>query len=241
VVKNVTGYDLPKLMAGSWGQIGAMTELTVKVLPSPRVTVTLAIEGLGPQAAHAAMACALGSNADVSAAAHLSRGITLLRVAGFAPSVEARCLALPGVMQGHGSVRRLDEEEAAPFWAEAMTGAGLSGEVLWRVHLPPRHAADIVERLQPLGISWAMDWGGGLVWIARDAPGLEVREVAAAFAGEATLVRAPAAMRAEVTAFHPRAAGVAALEARVRRAFDPAGIFETGRFLGEGHADQLRA
>lgn len=241
VVKNVTGYDLPKLMAGSWGRLGAMTELTLKVLPRPRVTATMLATGLPPRAAHAAMACALGSNAEVSAAAHLSSGETLLRVAGFAPSVEARCMALPALMAGHCPLQRLTEEEAAPLWQRAMTGAELQGSVRWKVHLPPARAPELLDRLAPLGIEWAMDWGGGLVWVTLDDPGTQVRDAAAALGGEATLVAAPHDMRATVPALQPRAAGVMALEQRVRRAFDPAGVFTTGRFMEDADADQLSA
>lgn len=241
VVKNVTGYDLPKLMAGSWGRLGAMTELTLKVLPAPRLTATLIAEGLGPDAAHGLMAGALGSNADVSAAAHLSRGVTLLRVAGFSPSVEARCRALPNLLAGHCAVRRIEEDDAAPLWAEAMTGAALMGETRWRVHLPPRHAAALVARLAPLGIDWAMDWGGSRVWIAHAGDGLLVREVATALGGEATLVAASGAMLAAAPPFPPRAPGLAALEQRVRRAFDPQGVFATTRFPEDARADQLPA
>jgi len=239
VVKNVTGYDLPKLFAGSWGRLGAMTELTLKVLPRPRQSVTLVAHGLSARAAHAAMAAALGSNANVCSAAHLSRGLTLLRVAGFAPSVAARCAALPVLLRDHCPLEISDEAIAQALWTEAMTGGGLAGAVRWRVHLPPRHAPDLIERLQPLGIDWAMDWGGGLVWIALDDRGTAVREHAAALGGEATLVAADAGMRAHVPALHPRAAGVAALEARVRRAFDPAGVFASGRFAEDAHADPL--
>lgn len=241
VVKNVTGYDLPKLLAGSWGRLAAMTELTLKVLPRPRVTTTLVAHGLPPRAAHAAMACALGSNAEVSAAAHLKRGITLLRVAGFAPSVNARCAALPGLLNQHCALTLLDEADAAPLWAEAMTGHKLAGAARWRVHLPPRLAPDLIAVLEPLGIDWAMDWGGGRLWIALDDAGIAVREQAARFGGEAALVLAPVEMRARIPAFPPRPAGVAALEARVARAFDPAGVFATTRFAEDAHADQLPA
>jgi glycolate oxidase FAD binding subunit len=238
VVKNVTGYDLPKLLAGSWGRLGAMTELTLKVLPAPRCTVTLMAVGLAAEAAHALMAAALGSNADVSAAAHLARGITLLRIAGFAPSVEYRCAALPGLLAAHCGLRRLEEAKAAPLWREAMTGSALQGAVRWRVHLPPRRAPELVAHF---GTEWAMDWGGGQVWIACDDTGLAVRETAAALGGEAVLVQAPPEMRARVPAFHPRAPGVTALEARVRRAFDPLGVFATARFVEDADADQLPA
>lgn len=238
VVKNVTGYDLPKLMAGSWGRLGAMTELTVKVLPAPREIVTLAARGLNPAAAHAAMACALGSNAEVSAAAALADGTVLLRVAGFAPSVAARCAALPGLLSQHCALERL--EDAAPLWQQAMTGAALKGTVRWDVHLPPRAAPALIAAL-PEGAGWAMDWGGGRVWIATDAEDEAVRDLAAGLGGEARLVAAPEAMRARVPAFHPRAKGVLALEVRVRQAFDPKGVFATGRFAEDADADALHA
>lgn len=238
VVKNVTGYDLPKLMAGSWGRLGAMTELTLKVLPAARLTVTLMAQGLTPEAAHALMAAALGSNADVSAAAHLARGITLLRVAGFAPSVEYRCHALPKLLAAHGSLSRLEETEAAPLWHEAMTGRALTGQAFWRIHLPPRRAPELVARF---GTQWTMDWGGGQVWIASDDTGPAVREAATALGGEAVLTKAPLEMRARTPAFHTRAPGVAALESRVARAFDPQGVFATTRFREDADADQLPA
>lgn len=240
VVKNVTGYDLPKLMAGSWGRIGAMTELTLKVLPRPREVVTLAARSLSPEAAHAAMACALGSNAEVSAAAALSDGTVLLRVAGFAPSVAARCAALPGLLAAHCGLEAIDAAQAAPFWQQAMTGAGLKGAVRWDVHLPPREAPALIAAL-PGGAEWAMDWGGGRVWVCCEAEDEAVRALAARLGGEARLIAAPAAMRAQVPAFQPRAKGLAALEARVRRAFDPAGVFVTGRFAEDAHADAVLA
>ena len=240
VVKNVTGYDLPKLMAGSWGRLGAMAELTLKVLPAPRVVVTMAARGLGPAAAHAAMACALGSNADVSAAAALADGTVLLRVAGFAPSVAARCSALPGLLAGHCGLETMDAAEAAPLWQRAMTGEGLKGAVRWDIHLPPRAAPALIAAL-PAGAEWAMDWGGGRFWVGTDAEDVAVRMAAAALGGEARLVVAPEAMRSRVPAFHPRAKGLAALEARVRRAFDPKDVFVTGRFAEDVDADALPA
>lgn len=240
VVKNVTGYDLPKLMAGSWGRLGAMTELTVKVLPRPREMVTLAARGLAPAVAHAAMACALGSNAEVSAAAALSDGTVLLRVAGFAPSVAARCAALPGLLAGHCALETMADDEAAPLWRRAMTGEALRGALRWDVHLPPRHAPDLLAAL-PGEADWAMDWGGGRLWIAIDAEDEAVRKAAAQLGGEARLIMASEVMRARVPAFHPRAKGVLALEARVRRAFDPKGVFVTGRFAEDADADALPA
>jgi glycolate oxidase FAD binding subunit len=241
VVKNVTGYDLPKLMAGSWGRIGAMTEITLKVLPRPRQTVTMVARGLALDAAYAAMACALGSNAEVSAAAALPTGEVLLRVAGFAPSVAARCAALPGLLVGHCRLEPMDDAEAAALWQNAMTGAHVGGSVRWDVHIAPRHASRLIDALTALAIDWSMDWGGGRIWIGTDATCDGVRQAAAQLGGEARLVQAPAEMRARIGAFHPRPPGVARLEQRVRRAFDPADVFVTGRFGEDADADQFFA
>jgi FAD/FMN-containing dehydrogenases len=241
VVKNVTGYDLPKLMAGSWGRLGAMTEITLKVLPKPRQTVTMAARGLALDAAYAAMACALGSNADVSAAAALPTGDVMLRVAGFAPSVQARCAALPGLLTGHCRLEPMAEAEAEPLWRNAMTGAQVRGSVRWDVHIAPRHASRLLDALAPLIVDWAVDWGGGRIWIGTDALCDGVRTAAAQLDGEARLAKAPAEMRRRIAALHPRAPGVARLEQRVRRAFDPADVFVTGRFGEDADADQFFA
>ena len=119
-----------------------------------------------------------------------------------------------------------------------MTGGALKGAIRWRVHLPPRRAPELVAQFST---QWAMDWGGGQVWLALDDTGLAVREAAAALGGEAVLMQGPQGMRARVAAFHLRAQGVMALESRVRRAFDPLGVFATARFAEDAHADQLPA
>jgi glycolate oxidase FAD binding subunit len=173
------------------------------------------------------MARGLGSNAEVSAAAHLQSGLTLFRLAGFEPSVAARARHLPAILAEHGRLRPLDGEEAAPAWQRAMTAAGLAGPVLWRVHLQPAKMPHLLEGL--VG-EWACDWGGGLVWLATEAQDDAVRRRAAALGGEATLVRGGDDIRARIPTFQPRTPGVMALESRVRRAFDPAGVFETARF-----------
>lgn len=248
VVKNVTGYDLPKVLSGSWGRLAAMTELTLKVLPRPRMRATMVIEGLSARAAQAAMAAALGSHAEVSAAAHLpgsagGRAVTALRLHGFEPSVAARGAMLPGLLSEHGTVDRLGDEEGELFWSRVRVAAPLRDErPLWRVNVPPSGGPDVVEALEPLGASWFFDWAGGLVWLAFDGDAALVRAAAERAGGHAALVRASEDIRESVPTHHPRSSGVMALEARVRRAFDPAGVFETGRFLdtgpgGVGHAN----
>ena len=122
-----------------------------------------------------------------------------------------------------------------------MTGCDLSGRVRWDVHLPPRHAPSLIGTLRQFDIDWAMDWGGGRIWIALDQDDETVRKIAGRLGGEARLVAAPAEVRARIPAFHPRQPGVMALEQRVRRAFDPVGVFATDRFKEDADADQLSA
>ncbi len=234
VVKNVTGYDLPKLVAASWGRLVAVTELTLKVLPRPRVVSTMAIEGLDHHQAQAAMAAAMGSAAEIGAAAHLPEiGLTLFRIGGFAPSVAARCAALPGIVANHGAARMLPEDEATAHWAAVRDATPLAdASTLWKANLPPTGGPKLIDELAPLGARWLFDWAGGLVWLAFDG---DPRPAAEAAGGHAMLVRAPDALRNAVPFQHPRAPGVMALEGRVRRAFDPTGVFETNRFLD--HAD----
>jgi glycolate oxidase FAD binding subunit len=238
VVKNVTGYDVPKLMAGSWGRLAAMTELTLKVGPRARSSATMALEGLGASEAIAAMARAMGSPLEVSAAAHLSaevhqgRALTLLRLHGFERSVEARCAKVPTLLREFGSVQRLGEIEADAFWRAIREAAPLAtSDPLWRIQVPPSCASAVIETLEPLGAQWFCDWAGALIWTSLHGNAVRIRETAESVGGHAMLVRAARDLRNTVPALHPRTPAVTALEARIRRAFDPAGVFETTRFL----------
>jgi len=232
VTKNVTGYDLPKLMAGSWGRLAALTEVTLKVLPRAKLRITKLVLGLSADFAVKAMARAMGSQAEVSAAAHLpdyhGRSATALRVQGFAASVEARCRMLDAQLAELGALDLLEDRACESFWHAIATLEPLpSHPPLWRIILPPRRAPELMRMIDG---AWLLDWAGGLAWVATDIRPDRIRTAAAALGGNATLVRASAAMRAVTPALHPLPAGVAALEERVRRAFDPSGIFETGRF-----------
>ena len=167
------------------------------------------------------MSRAMGSQADVAAAAH-EPNFTVIRLEGFGPSVDARSALVRTLAPGPHA---LAEEDAAQFWARLRKP--LPGrDILWRISVPPSRAPDVVETLED---AWTMDWAGGLIWAAcLDAAA--VRQAAEAAGGHAMLLRGPEALRSAVPTLHPPSAGVAALEMRVRRAFDPAGVFETGRF-----------
>lgn len=236
VVKNVTGFDLPKLAAGSWGRLFAMTELTLKMLPRPETMATLFLSHLDPQEAVQAMAAAMGSQAVVACAAHRPArdgepALTALRLEGFAPSVAARVAMLDRVLTDYGPLHHAGEVEGEGFWAGIRTLALLPpAPALWRINVPPSAGAAVAAVMDRLGAAWLMDWAGGLIWAAVDGAGEEVRAAADRAGGHATLVRSSAQEGAIVPAFHPPAPGLAALEERVRRAFDPGGVFETGRF-----------
>jgi glycolate oxidase FAD binding subunit len=229
VVKNVTGYDLPKLITGSWGRLAAITELTLKVLPAPRLRLTLGVAGLDPAAATSAMARVMGSSAEVSAAAHLQdwngAPLTAIRLDGFPSSVEARAAILARLIDG---IAPLADEEAARLWPAITTATPLPADVpLWRIIAP---AAQMPKVITATNGAWLLDWAGGLLWLASDNDPQAIRAAATQAGGHAMLVRADASMRAAVPALHPQPKALAALEERVRRAFDPAGVFETGRF-----------
>lgn len=224
VVKNVTGYDLPKLMTGSWGRLAALTELTLKVLPAPRTRLTLVLRGLDARGAVAAMARAMGSAAEVTAAAHLpgwrGEAVTALRLDGFAESVAARASMLP-------DFNAIDDGDA--LWFAVRDASSVSGALpLWRLIVAPGKAPGVLAALPDA--EWLFDWAGGLIWLASDVDPAAIRAAAEAVGGHATLVRASEAMRRAVPALHPQPSALAGIEARVRRAFDPDGVFETGRF-----------
>ncbi len=230
VVKNVTGFDLPKVMAGSWGRLAALTEVTLKVMPRPHMQQTLVLRGLDPEAAVAAMARALGSPAEISAAAHLAwRGelVTALRLDGFPPSVAARrAMLCAGAL---AALAPIADEEGDALWDAVRHVRPLASDrPLWRLIVAPSRAPRVVAALP--GADWLLDWAGGLLWLASDAAPAAIRVAVEANGGHATLVRGDMAMRRTTPTFHPQSAAVAALESRVRRAFDPAGVFETGRF-----------
>lgn len=237
VVKNVTGYDLPKVIAGSWGRLVALTEVTFKVLPAPRETATQMVRGLNADDAYKVMAAVLGSQANVSAAAHIpaplagEKSVTAWTIEGFGPSIQARIALVERLFRGVHVVEMAEQAEAGDFWRRLMTLEPLAGHsALWRLSIPAGKCATVLDQLRPRDGQWMMDWGGGLIWLAHDGSPDDMRRVAAAVGGHAMLVRGDPELRRLTPAFHPLSPPVAMLEERVRRAFDPAGVFETGRF-----------
>jgi glycolate oxidase FAD binding subunit len=184
----------------------------------------------------------MASHAEIAAAAHLPARAgeparTLFRLAGFDPSVEARCTLLPALLNDHGPVIRLEAAQADALWTEVRDVMPLANDrPLWRKLLPPSRGGAVALGLDERGADWLIDWAGGLVWACHNDADM-IRTLAHAIGGHATLIRGPAAMRARTPFLDPPAPAVARLSERVRRAFDPAGVFETGRFLDDRDAD----
>jgi glycolate oxidase FAD binding subunit len=235
VVKNVTGYDVSKVIAGSWGQLAIMTQLSLKVLPRPRAVVTTWIKGLTADAAVRTMASAMGSPCAVAAAAHVPAisgrpAATAFRLEGFAESVAARVEQLAVLLSDHGACTVMTQEDSVEFWEAVATAKPFAeAEALWRAHVSPSRVSSFTTALDVLGASYLLDWAGAALWIGANAD-CEVRATVAALGGHAMLVRAPDAMRSAIPARHPEPPGVAALSTRIKRAFDPAGILDPRRF-----------
>jgi glycolate oxidase FAD binding subunit len=238
VMKNVTGYDLSKLLTGSWGTLAVLDEVSIKVLPAPDQTRTLLLLGLADDAAVKAMCLAMGSPHDVSGAAHVD-GRTALRLEGVAPSVEARLKGLRELLAPSGAkMEELGTLESRAFWREVRDAAPLAAApdaIVWKISCPPTEGPGIVSRIKALRPSAkaVYDWSGGLIWLALpaslDADHATVRDALGPAGGHATLIRAPQAARASVPVFHPQPAALAALARRVKESFDPKRLFNPGR------------
>ena len=232
VMKNVTGYDLSKLLAGSWGTLAVLDEVSVKVLPAPDQTYTLVLHGLDDEAAVRALCAAMGSPHEVSGAAHLP-GKTLLRIEGVAPSVDARLKGLRELLGGKAD--ELGTLESRALWRDIRDVRPLavsSDSIVWKISCPPTEGPAIVARIRAHRSAEAFyDWSGGLVWLSLpaslDADHALVR--GSVRNGHATLIRAPDAVRAAVAVFQPQSQALAALSHRIKESFDPKGLFNPGR------------
>ena len=265
VVKNVTGYDLCKLLSGSWGTLAVMTEVTLKVMPKPEAERTLLLRGLDDVTANRAMTAALGSPFDVSGAAHLpnsafrsgagalsdlgapERAVTLLRLEGISASAEHRAASLSKSLASFGTVEMLMDAASFSIWASVRdvqpfaAGGALGAWPVWRIVCPPASGGALGRALaRETGGDVIYDWGGGLIWAAlpptSDAQAALVRQRVDAAGGHATLIRATEEIRRHVDVFHPQPGGLAALSERVRQSFDPRNILNRGRLTRGGAA-----
>jgi glycolate oxidase FAD binding subunit len=260
VVKNVTGYDLSKLMAGSYGTLAALEEVAVKVLPRPEHTATVALCGLDPGAAVRAMSRALASPHEVSGAAYLPAGATAaltsladlpgivaLRLEGPEPSVVYRRERLLAELAADCDATVLDDEASTTFWRairDVEPFANLADHTVWRVSVAPSRGPELGEAVSRAAEStWFVDWGGGLLWVAvasnkdmaEDGGAAlirsKIRGTEGQGTGHATLIKGSAALRRAVPVFEPQPPALAALAARVKDSFDPRHILNPGRMV----------
>jgi glycolate oxidase FAD binding subunit len=260
VVKNVTGYDLCKLLAGSWGTLAVMTEVTLKVMPRAESERTLVLRGLDDVAAVRAMTAALGSPFDVSGAAHVpnsafragqgalselgspQQAATLLRLEGITASAVHRAAALAKLVLPFGPAEIIPDAASAAIWSAvrdvepfAANGA-LGAWPVWRIVCPPASGGALGQALaRDTGGDVIYDWGGGLIWAALpprpDAQAALLRARVNAAGGHATLIRASESVRRAIDVFHPQQGGLADLSERVRHSFDPKNILNRGRMI----------
>jgi glycolate oxidase FAD binding subunit len=254
VVKNVTGYDMCKLQAGSFGTLSALTELTVKVMPKPETACTIVLHGLADEIAIPALANALNSPLEISGAAHLPSSAarrskvsaaraglgaaTALRLEGPRPSVDYRADALEALI-GRGA--RLDNAETEAFWSEVGAVQPFlpqGSRIVWRLCPTPSRAPSVAHSILSAlqSAEFYFDWSGGLIWLSLDpeeagpdAGASIVRPAVKSAGGHATLVAAPEVIRAATPVFEPLSAGLTQLTARVKRGFDPRGVLNPGR------------
>ncbi|WP_342162725.1 glycolate oxidase subunit GlcE [Methylobacterium sp. SD21] len=243
VMKNVTGLDLVKLMAGAHGTLGFLTEVTFKVLPANERVSTLVFSGLDDARAIELLAAALGSPFEPTGAAHLPAGRgsgearTLIRIEGFSDSITYRLGELRRLLKRFGAPETLDGEASAALWRGVRDAAPLvepRGDALWRISTAPSKGPALTAAIAARREArWFYDWGGGLVWLATPAEGdagaEAIRAAVRAQGGHATLVRAPDAVRAAVPVFEPLPEPLMRVTAGIKAAHDAAGIFNPGR------------
>jgi glycolate oxidase FAD binding subunit len=214
VMKNVAGYDVSRLLAGSLGTLGLITQVTLKVLPRPAAELSLRFELAQAEALNRLNEWA-GRPLPLSASAWHDRQLTL-RLSGAPPALHAARARLGG--------EEVPQPRAEDFWQSVRDQSHpFFGATLWRISVPTTAAP------LPLAGSTFIEWHGGLRWLAAEVDPPAVRAAAKAAGGHATLFRADAALKRVAGAFDDLPATLMTLHRRVKQAFDPAGIFNPGR------------
>lgn len=252
VKKNVAGYDLARAMSGSWGTLAVMTEVAMKVMPAAEESRTLLCFGLTDASAIEAMCLAVASPFEVSGTLHVQAplasafsdpavgrsgsAVTAIRIENFTSSVRYRLGKLRERLAAYFPGEELDDQRSRAFWSEvrSLKVFESSKRPLWRISVPPSRAAKLVAVIaRTLELRAVYDWSGGLIWLETppltDAGAMEIRRALAEIGGHATLIRAEPATRASVDVFQPLDPPLMALTAKLKTAFDPAGILNPGR------------
>jgi glycolate oxidase FAD binding subunit len=256
VMKNVTGVDVCRGLANSWGTLAVMTELTFKVLPMPASTSTLVLLGLPDEIAVEALCAAMMSPYEVSGAAHIQaslattlqhaglrsqgRAVTAIRLENTPKSIEYRRAKLVDALKAYGDIHELDRDNSISFWGEMRTlGVFHGGSApVWRISTAPSNGPKVVAAITKyMDCKAIYDWSGGLVFAevlaTSDAGSADIRRVVATYGGHATLMRAAPEIRAEVEVFQPLDTGNGRIARKLKSIFDPAGILNRGRMYAD--------
>jgi glycolate oxidase FAD binding subunit len=253
VVKNVTGFDLSKLLAGSFGTLGAMVSVTVKVLPRAEKTRTVLVFGLDDAKAIQALSETLQSSFEVNGAAHLpgaiaaksgvsyvasaGTSVTAVRLQGPAPSAEVRCQGVRALWQAHGEIEELHGHNSETLWREIRDIAPLLDnptDQIWRLSVPPSDGDKVVGKIKnQLECDVFYDWGGGLIWLAaandQEQVGDITRDAIGLLGGHATLLRGSPELRRSCDVFQSQSPELLRLTKSLKEKFDPEAVLNPGR------------
>jgi len=225
VVKNVTGFDIPKLMCGAMGTLCVLTEVTLRVFPKPPLSAVLSVRDLAPEEGFAVLRKVWSSPLEATGLAY-SHGRALIRLEGEKEPLAEKCAMLRTLLGDRAA-------EEVPEGEIAFRAIG-SGEIfadtpfdVWRAFVPPACAAAVAAEIDaPL---WLADWAGGLLWLGT-LPGSDtVRDIVSKVGGHATLLRASEETRERLDVFEPQSAVRMGITRSVKAAFDPLGLFNPGR------------
>lgn len=228
VMKNVAGYDVARLLAGSLGTLGVLLDLSIKVLPRAVTECTMRF-AMSQEEALARMNEWSGQPLPVSGTLWVNE-LLYVRLSGAEAAVDAAAARLIGAHAGE----QIDAEGAGALWRGVrdhrhlfFSPDDLVDRPLWRVSVP--------STAEPLGLTGAqaIEWGGALRWLRSEAPAAHVRTRAQQLGGHATLFRGGNALLRAQGAFTPLSAPIAAIHRRLKAEFDPAGIFNRGRMYPE--------
>lgn len=252
VMKNVTGYDVARGLAGSWGTLAVLSEVTFKVLPLPDDVVTLVYPDLTDDLAVELMSLALTQPYEVSGTVHLSeelatrlkhkglkkgrRTLTALRLENFTRSISYRKQKLREALSAYGAPLELELESSLEFWSEMRRLSFMppNGTHLWRISTTPSRGAELVASIRRhMKLEAFYDWSGGLVWLetpaSADAGSADIRRAVATYGGHATLIRADEAVRRTVEVFQPLGPAIDRVTQGLKQAFDPLRLLNPGR------------
>ena len=232
VVKNVTGFDLPKLICGAYGTLSVLTELTFRVYPRPQFFAVLCLSDVTPEVgfahlrkiAHSALEPAGLAYLPGSMMADVGEGAALIKLEGASQPLEEKIAMAHGLL-GNAAARF----DGDPF---SVIGCGekfadIAGDI-WRVMIAPSDAPRVAKELNAK--HWLGDLAGGLLWLAAPpSDAARIRAIAAAAQGQSMLLRASPESRGRLGLFAPQQPALAALNRAVKAAFDPLSLFNPGR------------